>query len=163
MAGSMAQPPCFPNSLLGRTVTRINRILYEYRGEVRSDDGALEFEFSGGGVVRLDGAADGEQLCAVDARWEDPFREPLSAENARYVEEHGRWRRVDCSGLVGYADFIGQPVTAVRILRNRWGRVGGIRISSPNRTLWFAVDSDECRAYWAQPIGFSEEPVEQPR
>lgn len=150
----MAKLPQSLGSLVGRRVRRLGRVLYEHRGEIGCD-GPLEIE-ADGCVVLLDGAGDGESLRIVGRPWIDPFEEPLSKENQGYLYEHGKWQRVDHSHREGYADFIGQVVEEMRLLENEHGRVAGLRLSAAGRSLWFAVEGDECLVHWAQPIGFTE-------
>lgn len=143
------------DEVVGSNLSGIARILYEFDGENEPDDGALELRTEGF-IVLLDGSSDGESLRVRKAAWKDPFGEPLSPDNERYVREHGRWRRVDCSDLENYSDFVGREVTEFRTLINEHGRIAGLRLSVPGRTMWFVVQGDECHVRWTHPIGFTE-------
>ena len=149
------QLPSFPSAIVGRTVTSVGRVLYEHRAVIEPVDGALEIGVDGR-LILLDAAADGERLRVREQAWNDPFEKPLSRENEAYVKEHGRWRRVDCSRQEPYSELLGQSVTDVRFLENEWHHVAGVRLSVAARSLWFVVAGDECRVYWAHPIGFRE-------
>jgi hypothetical protein len=149
------QNPFSADALVGQTVTRIARVLYEYKGEIDPVDGALELELDGH-VVLFDGDADGERLRIRERAWEDPFKEPLSRENEEYVAEHGKWRLVDYSQQDPYTGFVGRPLTRVCLLENERGCVAGVRLAVASRSLWFVVEGDECHVYWDLPVGFSE-------
>jgi hypothetical protein len=152
---SMGQLPSFLSALVGQRVTRIARILYQYRGAIDPGNGPLEIE-AAGRVLLLDAKAQGDCLRVRERAWEDPFVEPLSNENRAYVEEHGKWHKVDCSLHDGYSDFISQPLTDIRALENEWRDIAGVRLSVAARSFWFVVEGDECHLYWAHPIGFTE-------
>lgn len=155
MGGPMRQHHSFLDGLVGRRLTYVARVLYEYRGEIGADDGAIEVG-TDRGVVLLEGDRDGESLRIRAEAWEDPFKEPLSEENRRYVDEHGRWRRVDVSKQQDYRDLIGERITRASLLTNEHGRIGGVRLSISTRDIWFVVEGDECHVRWAHPIGFVE-------
>lgn len=151
----MAQRLSSLSGLVGKRVVYITRVLYQHGGEIDPVDGPLEIGVDGQ-VVLLDGAMDGESLRVRDRAWDDPFKEPLTTENLDYVEEHGKWQRVDCSHHKDYEEFVGQVLTEVRLLRNERHRIGGVRLSVHSRSMWFVVEGDECHVHWAHPIGFTE-------
>lgn len=153
--GWSLQTLAFPEGLVGQTVTGIARVLYEWRGALDDTDGDLELELNGR-LVLLDCASDGERLRVKEARWEDPFAEPLSDENRAYVAEAGKWRRVDCSHQGPYRDLIGQRITDVLLLRGAFGVIAGVRISVASRSLWFVAEGDESHVYWEQPGHITE-------
>jgi len=155
MDGSMEQLPFPLKAMVGGRITYIARVLYEYAGEIDPDDGAIEIGINDQ-VLLLDATADGDRLRVREGAWKDPFSEPLSEDNRRHIESHGKWRWVDCSHLNAYAELIGQPITSIAALMNEHGHLAGVRISVSSRSLWFVVHGDECRVYWAQPIGFKE-------
>lgn len=142
-------------NLAGKRITYIARVLYEHGAEIDPDDGAVEIGIDDQ-VLLIDAAAEGDSVRAREGAWKDPFTEPLGEDNRRYIEAHGRWRRVDCSQLSAYSELVGQPITGVAALVNEYGRIAGVRITAGSRSMWFAVHGDECRVYWAQPIGFRE-------
>lgn len=137
----------------GSRITQLARIFYEFGGEIDTGDGFLEIE-SEGRVVLMENAADGESLRLQERPWQDPFTGELSKENVQYINEYGRWRRIDCSKEKDYSSFIGQVITKICILENEHGTISGICLSVYNRSLWFVVEGDECHIYWAHPIGF---------
>ena len=155
MDGSMAQLASYLSGLVGRRIEHIARVLYAHRGVVDYVDGPLEMEVDGR-VVLFDGANDGESLRVRDRGWDDPFKDPVSAETREYIELHGRWQRVDCSSHEGFIDLVDQVITDVRLLRNEHGRTAGLTISVAARSVWFVVEGDECHVHWAHPIGFTE-------
>lgn len=66
----MTQLQFILGTLVGLRITQIARVLYEYRGKLEPDDGALEIG-TGSHVVVLDGDADGESLRAREGGWRD--------------------------------------------------------------------------------------------
>lgn len=152
----MAQALSFLDELVGRQITLVSRVLYLHDGEIEPDDGPVEVG-GDGYVVLLDGASDGESLRARREAWKDPFEGPLSGENELYVEKHGKWQRVDYSQQEPYAGLVGQRISEIVLLTNEHGRVAGIRLSVPGRTMWFVVEGDECHVRWAHPSGFTIE------
>lgn len=140
--------------MLGERVTHVARILYEHGGEIGERDGALEIR-TDSRTLLLDGASDGESLRLRAGAWHDPFEHPLSDENRRYVEQHGRWVRVDCSELERYSELLGKELVEVVPLLNEHGSTGGLRLAVRDRTLWFVVEGDEGHVYWAPPPGFT--------
>lgn len=142
--------------LIGATVTGIARIFYEYRGTTERADGPLELTL-GERTVLLDGQSDGQRLRVRQEAWNDPFAEPLSAENHAWLAEHGKWVRVDCADQPEYADFIGRQIVACVLLReDAFGSIAGLKISVAPRSLWFIVQGDESHVAWSLPAGFSE-------
>jgi hypothetical protein len=152
--------PALLQGLIGQRVIRMDRVLYQVRGDfekVVPGDGPLELELEGGRVLLLDGAGDGESLRAKEGTWVDLFAEPLSEENARFVEESGKWTRVPSSRLEGYIDFIGERITEVSAIAARDARgVAGVRLSVAKKSLWFVVQWDECHVLWEAPKELTE-------
>jgi hypothetical protein len=105
-------------------------------------------------VFLVDGEPDGETLRVKTASWFDPFEGRSSPENQAFVAESGKWVRVPMSNEAPYNEFINTKVCAVEILRNRFGNTAGFAIETSGRTLWFVVQGDESRVYWAAPLGF---------
>ena len=151
----MALHHCSPRRLIGKRIEALARVLYEYEGHIEGDEGALELVLDGETFL-FEADADGEGLRLREQAWMDPFEEPLSDENRAYVEEYGRWCRVDCSRTKPYVDLCGQKITDACALLNEFGKVGGVRISVSTRSMWFAVQADESYVYWTPPTGFSE-------
>ena len=155
MDGSMTPHRYLPKDLIGRRITGVARVFYEYRGLIEEGDGAVELTLDGEPIL-FEGDGDGERLRVREQAWIDPFEEPLSEENREFVEEHGRWRRVDCSGTKPYADLCAHKIIDACDLVNRFNRVAGVRISVSTASMWFVVDCDESYVFWAHPIGFTE-------
>src|SRR5688500_17039874 len=112
MRGLTGLPSSSLKSLLGWRIAAVARILYVYRGEVDRRDGALELDFEDGSVVLLDGAADGERLRVRDAPWTDPFPEPISAENQFFIDESGRWSRIELSQDPNFSPLVGEQLAS---------------------------------------------------
>ena len=156
MVGSTAHLRSDLSKGLGKRIRRVARILFVRKERPQPNDGALELEMDDGSVLLLDGASDGESLRVRSEAWLDPFQPPLSDENAQYVEEHGKWSRVDVSGDAPYAPIIGTHLLAVTVLENEHGRVAGVCLSTEGPPIWFAVAGDESHVHWGHPIGFRE-------
>lgn len=159
MPGSMAQHPCSntesaARKLAGRTVVRIDRILYETNGAVDPGDGPLEVHLDNGSVLFFEGASDGESLRMKCGVWADPFGGEMSPENEKFVEESGKWTKIPVSREAPYSKMIGAAVKAVEILENEFGREAGLTIETDARTLWFVIQGDEAHVYWASPLGY---------
>jgi hypothetical protein len=154
MDGSIALPTSSLKSMPGRRLRAVARIFFECGGRIESGDGPLELYLDDGSVVLLDGAGDGESLRVRDATWADPFEPPISAENRLYIEQHGKWSRVEQSSEPRFASLIGEVISSVTILENEFGREAGVKLSIGGTELWFVIAGDECHVHWAHPIGF---------
>lgn len=156
MAGSVAQHPCSRAAarIYGSRITRIDRVFFQSDGAVDPDDGPIELHLDDGSVFLFDGEPDGETLRVRALSWCDPFEGKLSMENEAFVAESGKWVRVAVSDEAPYNDLINVEVCDVEVLKNRFGNVAGFAIKTSVRTLWFVVQGDEARAYWAAPLGF---------
>lgn len=68
--------------LVGREITRVERLRYELGGvtDPEPEGGDVQLWF-GDAVVRLRVASDGEAVRIVQTPWQDPFSDPLSSEN----------------------------------------------------------------------------------
>jgi hypothetical protein len=141
--------------LTGQRIVGIRRLRYEYHSDVEPEGCDLELELDSR-VVLFGGAADGESLRIREGAWQDPFCEPLSEENRRYVRESGKWQRVDCSREEGYASLVGRTLIEARPLLDEFGLVSGVKLSVPGKSLWFVNAGDECHVHWSPPDGFRE-------
>lgn len=137
-------------------VASIARVLYEHGGQLDMSDGPVELRFEDSATLLLDGGSDGETLRTSSSPWRDPFAGKLSVENRAYIQEHGKWTRVDVSNEDAYRDLVGNAVSEVAPLFNEFGRPSGVKLATIDRTLWFVIEGDECHVRWAHPIGFTE-------
>lgn len=150
------QPDCDLCGVEGKVLASIARVLYEHGGQLDTSDGPVELRFEDGGTLLLDGGSDGETLRTSSSPWRDPFAGQLSAANRAYIQEHGRWTRVDLSNEDAYRDLVGNDVVEMAPLFNEFGRLSGVKLATFDRTMWFVIEGDECHVRWAPPIGFSE-------
>lgn len=153
MNGSKALPLASLKSLCGKRLHAVARILFEHAGRIDPGDGPLELYLDDGTVVLFDGSADGEGLRVQYAPWVDPFASPISEENRAYIEQSGKWSRVEQSSDPLFVDLLGEVISSVTILDNEFGREAGVQISIGGKDLWFVVAGDECHVHWTQPIG----------
>ncbi|WP_437525285.1 hypothetical protein WME79_37950 [Sorangium sp. So ce726] len=150
----MVLPPAKLKLLPGRRLRAVARILFEHGGKFESGDGPLELYLDDGTVVLFDGSADGESLRVQDSPWVDPFEPPISDENRLYIEQSGKWSRVEQSMVPMFASLLGEVICSVTVLKNEFGRDAGIQISIGETNLWFVVVGDECYVHWGAPVGF---------
>ncbi|WP_159398002.1 hypothetical protein [Sorangium cellulosum] len=150
----MALPPASLKSLSGKCLRAVARIFFEHGGQIEAGDGALELYLDDGSVFFLDGSADGERLRVQDAPWVDPFQPPISDENRLYIEQSGKWSRVEQSDDPKFSGLIGKVIASVKVLVNEFGREAGVQFSIGGTELWFVVAGDECHVHWVHPIGF---------
>ncbi|WP_437941582.1 hypothetical protein [Sorangium sp. So ce341] len=154
MNGSKALPLANLKSLCGKRLRGVARILFEHGGQIEPGDGPLELYLDDGTVVLFDGSADGEGLRVQYAPWVDPFEPPISDENRAYIEQSGKWSRVEQSTAPKFVGMLGAIISSVTILENEFGREAGVQLCVGETALWFVVAGDECHVYWEQPIGF---------
>lgn len=139
--------------LVGKEIARIDRIFYEFRGDVDAAHGALELHLSDGSVLLFGVASDGDSLRVEAGPWEDSFAEPMSEENRAFVAKHGKWCRHAVSTQERYRDLIGAVVNAVELLENQHRCKSGIALETGVRKLWLVVEADETNLYWGAPPG----------
>ncbi|WP_438024158.1 hypothetical protein [Sorangium sp. So ce233] len=154
MNGSEVLPLANLKSLSGKRLRAVARILFEHGGRIDPGDGPLELYLDDGTVVLFDGSADGEGLRVQYAPWVDSFEPPISDENRAYIEQCGKWSRVEQSNDPMFVDMLGELISSVEILENEFGGQAGLQISIGGKDLWFVVAGDECHVHRTQPIGF---------
>jgi len=112
---------------VGRVITGVRRVYFEFGGELDRSRGALELTFDDGSVVVLDSGADGELMRADEVAWHDPFEGHLDEENRAFIAECGKWTAVDARDESRFAALIGRRVKAVQAIENEGGRLVGAR------------------------------------
>ncbi|QKT06382.1 hypothetical protein HUN08_03640 [Gordonia sp. X0973] len=75
----------------GRRIVGLRRVFFVYRDHVDETRGPIEFTLSDGAVVWMDTDSDWTTMWVYPGPWTDPFTAPLSAENAQWVADHGKW------------------------------------------------------------------------
>jgi hypothetical protein len=128
---------------LGSSVSRIRRLLYVRKGDVNEKAGPLELAFDDASVFLLDGGSDGESLTADQGAWIDPFQDPLSEDNKRFVLESGKWTAFDVSDRPPYSRFIGSELRSVQPITQPSGKVVGARLVFATGTISVRVSADE--------------------
>lgn len=129
---------------IGRTVEAIKIILYRGPdGSVEDDDVQVEYHLSGGVMLRLSGASDGESVCVQSDRWVDPFEEPLCATNRAYVATHGKWCSYGLAQSPFESTLPGQNVAEFLGLTNEFGTMAGIMLVAASESAWYYVETDE--------------------
>jgi hypothetical protein len=98
--GAVASSPALRSlaDLVGSRITRVRRVHYVYRGVPDTDFGPLELTFWQP-VRPVRQRWRWRTLRVRATAWEDPFAEPLSAENRAFVEKSGKWAAFDVSAV----------------------------------------------------------------
>jgi len=114
--------------LVGSTVSRVRRILYVMPdGTINGDRGDLELT-TDGGVRVLGVGADGEALAVSSGSWTDAFAEPLTPENAAFVQRSGKGVAFDLSTVPPYSTLIGRIASADPMERD--GKIIGASLTT---------------------------------
>ena len=138
-------------STLGHVLVEVRRVHYVRAGEVISERGPLELTFDDGSVVLADCGGDGETLVLGTGPWADPFEEPLSEENARYVAAAGRWTVSALERADPLGQLIGQTVQSLTPTHDARGVLTGMRVHLGGATLSLRTGADELLVAVEQP------------
>jgi hypothetical protein len=128
--------------IVGRQLVSASRIVYEFDGVVDVSCGDLELSFEGGEIVSLQCAADGERLTLAPVAWQDPFAPPLSPENEAFVQESGKYIRVDTNTAPPQLP-VGCRLSRYVLIRNRFGTPAGVQLEFAGSAVRFLVECDE--------------------
>ncbi len=131
------------SGLRGRVIRGIRRIMYEVGGEVISEAGPIELTFADDCLVLLDGGSDGESLLIKHSQWVDPFSEPLSVENRKYVAKSGKWTSFDVSKRTPYIGLVGERILGITPVGTPDRKVTGIIITTDHCVLRVENVADE--------------------
>lgn len=127
----------------GRSIQRIRRIMYVFRGKITAETGPVEFTFRDRNVLLLDAAPDGEALAVKDSVWIDYFTEPLSTENMEFIERSGKWTSFDVSDRAPYSSVIDQIIDEVTAIRTPDNKITGTIIKTASNAMRVEVEADE--------------------
>lgn len=133
--------------VIGRTLLRVERVLYEFQGSLDCEDGEVQLTFEGA-TLRLGTNADGETLRITGDCWQDPFKEKLDEANRSYVEKHGRWVLVNLSSHSPYESVIGCTLRHVRPIGNMYGKLMGLQLVLGAEAMNIFVEADETKVTW---------------
>lgn len=103
----------------------------------------------------LDTESDGERLRLSNHPWVDPFAGELTQDTKEFIDECGKWSRVNVSEADLYKSWIGKPILNAELLSNEFGTVAGMAISNEKNSLYFVVRGDETHVLSNIPLGFS--------
>jgi hypothetical protein len=126
--GDINEPQGVLTDLAGASIASVGRQHYVYRNKIDRAKGPIELTFRDGRLLRLECGADGEALAIFTEPWVDPFRGPLSPENAEFVARSGKWTQFDVSADSLYSAFIGSLVTDLVPIRSQHGKVVGVDV-----------------------------------
>jgi hypothetical protein len=138
----MQRPPNLA-SLVGDSATRIRRAFHEYHGEVDKSVGELELTLASTRLIRLGVGRGGEALAVSSEPLRDAFDGPLSAENAAYVSESGKWTIFDLSDSPDYREVIGTPITDAAPIESPRGILVGVILQTSTRSMTVQVEFDD--------------------
>jgi hypothetical protein len=128
--------------VVGRQLVSASRIVYEFDGVADVSHGDLELSFEGGEVVSLQCAADGERLTLAPVAWQDPFAPPSSLENEAFVQQSGKYIRVDTKTAPPSLP-VGDQLSRYVLIRNRFGTPAGVKLVFVGSAVHFLVECDE--------------------
>lgn len=128
---------------IGSVVSRIRRVVYEFKGEVTTDSGPLEITLASDLIWIFDAGPDGETLHLSKGPWSDPFIGQVSAENRKYVDDHGKWTAREVSALPPFSSLVGRALTGYQLVRSPRGLVTGVVLEVDGVSARIAADSDE--------------------
>ncbi len=135
--------------LLNLKVVEIYLVQYvSPNGEADNSDVELEIVYNKDSFFRLSSASDGERVTIHRSPWIDPFTEPVSLENQRYINESGKWRLFVVNDHPLYASIIGKNIKKIQKIINKFGVLAGLAFTFDNKTLCYCVDCDEGKIFW---------------
>lgn len=131
----------------GRTVGRIEQAYYVTpEGERDTSDSKLELYFTDGSMIRLDSGPGSERLLVAPDPWIDPFIEPLSAVNAEFVANSGKWTKFDVSREPPASSYVGATVIDANCTDDVRGILHACAILTTAGTIHVVVEWDELHA-----------------
>ena len=129
--------------LIGKRIASIRRLLYVSAGSVQSEVGPIEIAFSDDSTFLFNIGSDGESLRLDEAQWHDPFEEPLSPENRRFVERSGKVTAFDMSSVRPYDKLIGRTVLDVQPIVGPLNKITGAAVVTDAGMIRVATAADE--------------------
>src|SRR5436309_302811 len=122
----MTGSACDLDGIVGSLITTITRVFFVLGGSVDRSNGPIEFSFEDGSCLLLECGPDGEALRLSRRPWDDPFSDPLTPENAEFVQRSGKWTAFDVSGETPYASFVDARLARCDPVRNIEGLITGL-------------------------------------
>jgi hypothetical protein len=129
--------------MVGHRIARIEQAFYVFKNERDQSQCDLQMHLDNGDTVQFTTGSNGETVRIIAAPWDDPFAEPLSAENRAFVEQSGKWTLFDTSTTSEMAPLIGQRIDRVFSVHDKWGTMHGVRLILGSLVLTYAVTGDE--------------------
>lgn len=130
-------------NILTSAIVGVRRICYvRPDGSFDLGEGPIEFTFDEDRTIRLESGADGESLRVWVGRWIDPFGEPMTEENRRFVEQSGKWTAFEVSHEDPYRRLVGQKVRDLTLLL-RSNKVVGVEVILDAALVRAEVHADE--------------------
>jgi len=126
-----------------QVIKRIRRVLYVGPDGTVSPRGPVELSFADGTTLLLDSGPDGEALKADTATWVDPFKEPLTEDNRRFISKSGKWTAFDVTEEELFSRLIEQTILQVLLVTTMEGKITGVMFQSSGGRLHAQVEGDE--------------------
>jgi hypothetical protein len=102
------------NLPVGAKVASLRRVLFSLGADLHGSEGPLEIGFANGQVFLFECGASGEDLKVTEGLWLDPFTDPLSPENEKFLLESGKWEVLDLGvSLWSYRRFVGMTLDSI--------------------------------------------------
>lgn len=138
-----SDPEAILARMIGRRVVAIEQAFYVFRGAIDQAHCLLQMRLDNGVTVHFWTRADGETVRIVATPWDDPFAEPLSAENRAFVEQSGKWTLFDTSTTPEMAPLRGQRIRQVFLVYDQRGAKRGVQVETGAAVLTYLVSGDE--------------------
>lgn len=129
--------------LVGKTIASIRRLFYVFAGRVQSETGPIEVTFSNGSTFLFNVGPDGESLRIEEGHWLDPFQDPLSLENKKFVERSGKVTAFDVSTKRPYDGLIGRTVVDVQPIVGPLNKITGAAFVTEAGAIRITIGADE--------------------
>lgn len=124
---------------VGREIEQIQRVFFDWNGEVDETDGQVIFVFRDSSVLRFIDAAGGDRIEVSETTWMPPNIQPGSP---------GSWKLVDVSATSPFAGLIGVKILAVKPLLSRFGALTGVNVVVGGSGMFIVAQGDECHVLW---------------
>lgn len=129
-------------TLRTNAIVQVRRIRYVMNDAIFISNGPLELTMTNGEALLFEPGEDGQTLRIRLQPWSDVFAEPLSDENRRFVQQHGKWTAFDVSGTPPTKDLIGRETRDVVTRTGRTGTLTGMTLVVGEVSLSIDVEAD---------------------
>ncbi|MGB9112019.1 MAG: hypothetical protein WCF24_04750 [Acidimicrobiales bacterium] len=131
------------SQLVGSRVLRVSRIFYQHEGDLDRTRGPLQLHFDDGTTIMFDVARDGERLSLDEEEWIDPFRLPLTPENAEFVRVSGKWTAIEIGDDEPWHAAIDSPLEGIVPILSPNGATVGVVLAIGKLSVEALIEGDE--------------------